>query len=222
MKVRFYKTPHDHRPLSSLQEISYLVGHAGLVEVGKVWVVERSLCCDTLGRLVPHHVGQERDAVCLKPWDDRLQVLGGPSWEGWLVVWQRRHAWPRLFGWCAQKPEDSVELVNLRVAREERTSAGFPKGEQQRRRHVYGEGAAVSSALYDAAELGMKSRNRRTKNTYQATDSQHGGSTRLYRETEFITHSAIYVKNDTINCEVSKMSSIFIAPKPKPQNYRRQ
>jgi len=116
--------------------IGNLVSHAGLVQVGKVWVVERGLCSDTLGRLVPHHVCEQLHAVRFESWDDRLQVLGRPPWERWLVVWQGRDAWPCLFGWCAQQPEDSVKLINLRVAREQWTPCNHFSKDWSQRPHV--------------------------------------------------------------------------------------
>mmetsp|Transcript_56948 Transcript_56948/g.180181 ORF Transcript_56948/g.180181 Transcript_56948/m.180181 type:complete len:344 (+) Transcript_56948:281-1312(+) len=119
----------------------------GLVEVVEVWVVEGLLGGYPLRGVVLHHVLQEGEAVGAEVGDHAGEGLPPPL--GKLVpVAEAGDPRPRPLGGRAEQLEDVQELLQLRVAREERGLARHLRKDAPHAPHVHG-GGVVGGAEQD-------------------------------------------------------------------------
>lgn len=63
---------------------------------------------------------QEIDAVCIELWSDACKALCRPAGKVGVKVGQVLHAGPCVFAGSPEDAEDFEQLVDFRVAREER------------------------------------------------------------------------------------------------------
>lgn len=87
---------------------------------------------EALASLPPTCTYQEQVlALWLQVWHNLLQPLTGPLGETALIVRQLGDSWPHGLTGCPQGPKDTEELVNLRVARKQRSAGHLEWGREE-------------------------------------------------------------------------------------------
>ena len=93
--------------------------------------------------VVDKHSLEEIQTSLVEAWNRFAQRLAGPLGEAVLVVWQLLYAWPHVVCWSAKSLEDLEDLIDFRVAGEQRVSHGHFGKDASDGPHVNG-GAVVT------------------------------------------------------------------------------
>uniref|UniRef100_A0A147BDZ8 Putative secreted protein n=1 Tax=Ixodes ricinus TaxID=34613 RepID=A0A147BDZ8_IXORI len=116
--------------------------------VVQVWMIQAVLCRNPPDRVIHQHFLKQVDAIIIHILQQTAQDVLRPVGEGGLVIWQLGHTWPRVLGRSAQRPEDAEELVNLRVAVEERPLVDHLNEDARDAPNVNGGGVAGRAEQY--------------------------------------------------------------------------
>lgn len=115
-----------------------------MVHGGEVGVLERLLRGDANGGIVDQHAAEEVQRLVVRAHDVR-QALGRPHWERFLEVWQRGDARPHLLRGSAQNAENSEQLVDLAISREQRVARQHFCEDAAQTPDIYGRGVVAGA-----------------------------------------------------------------------------
>mmetsp|Transcript_9008 Transcript_9008/g.26205 ORF Transcript_9008/g.26205 Transcript_9008/m.26205 type:complete len:292 (+) Transcript_9008:498-1373(+) len=153
------RTPGGSNPLGRVLAISIQRAHKSflsafrrrgaldglLLEVVKIRVRHGGLGGDALARVVAHHLLEQVHAGLLEARHELANVQARPVREGRVPVLQRRAARPDLLVRRAEDAEDLEELVDLRVARQERALRGALGEDRANGPHVHGRRVGLAA-----------------------------------------------------------------------------